>query len=506
MLPQLIASNNSAATTTSPTADQGHRRTYGGHLLFWGICAVLAVLGFFTTNGLVTSAAFVVPPILVQLLWRKGEPPVLLFGCMIQWLQATAAIFYTNHYRVTLEDAFGSNELAVATWLSIIAVVVLALGIRCGFIGAGPSLQSQIEAGASQVDIKKLAILYVVFAPVAAALSYTAWLFTSITQLLLGIASLKWGIIFLLCYCVLHQQRNYGLLGGCLIFEFVTGFFGIFANFKSVFFVLVVAATASPLALRGRRLAATVMCFGIIFISGVVWTAIKMDYREFLANQETANEEAIPIERKFEKLTDLVSSVTWENFTDGMDALIMRVSYVNYFALAVENVPNRVPYENGELWKGSIMHVLTPRLLFPDKPVLDDSERTRLYTGIQVSGIESGTSIGIGYIGESYIDFGPVWMFAPIFLLGVLYGLINRFFLTRTRYKLLGAALAVSVLIFNAYEIEVSNIKLVGGVVSVALVSIVIYMVCGRTIANFLRQSPMREPRIRQFPPGSRVA
>src|SRR5207237_485002 len=339
------------------------------------------------------------------------------------WLQATAAIFYTNHYGITLEEAFGSNELTVATWLSIVAVVVLALGIRCGFIGAGPSLQNRIEAEASRVNIKKLAILYVMIVPVAAALSYTAWRLTSITQLLLGVASLKWAVIFLLCYCVLHQRRNYGLLAGCLVFEFAMGFFGIYANFKSVFFVLVVAATASPLALRGRWLAATIVCFPILSVSGVVWTAIKMDYREFLANQETANEEAIPIERKFEKLTDLVSSVTWENFTDGMDAMIMRVSYVNYFALAIENVPNRVPYENGELWKGSILHILTQRLLFPDKPVLDDSERTRLYTGVQVSGMESNTSIGIGYVGESYIDFGPVWMFVPIFLLGVLYGL-----------------------------------------------------------------------------------
>ena len=506
MLTQLVVSSNSRAIAASPAVAHEKRPTYTGHLLFWGICGALATTGFFTANGLATSAAFLVPPILVQLLWRKGEPPVLLFGCMIQWLQATAAVFYTNHYHVTLEEAFGSHELTVATWLSIIAVVVLALGIRCAFFGAEPSLQNRIEVEASRIDIKKLGILYIMIVPVAAALGYASWRLPSITQLLLGIASLKWAVIFLLCYCVLQQQRNYGLLAGCLAFEFVMGMFGVFANFKSVFFVLVVAATASPLALRGRRLAATIVCFSILFVSGVVWTAVKMDYREFLANQETANEEAIPIERKFTKLADLVSSVTWENFADGMDALIMRVSYVNYFALAIENVPNRVPYENGELWKGSIMHILTPRLLFPDKPVLDDSERTRLYTGIQVSGMESGTSIGIGYVGESYIDFGPVGMFAPIFLLGVFYGLINRLFLTRTKYKLLGAALAVSVLIFSAYEIETSNVKLVGGVASVGLVSLVIYLACGRTIANFLRRSPVHEPGVRRLPTESRVA
>jgi hypothetical protein len=152
------------------------------------------------------------------------------------------------------------------------------------------------------------------------------------------------------------------------------------------------------------------------------------------------------------------------------------------------------------------MHVLTPRFLFPDKPALDDSERTRLYAGVQVAGTETGTSIGIGYVGESYVDFGPIWMFAPIFFLGLFYGFINRFFISRAKYKLLGAAMAVSVLIFNAYAIETSNIKLVGGVVSVALVSVVIYNLCGRTIANFLRRSPAREAGVRRSAAESRVA
>ena len=458
--------------------------------VFWGICAGLALLGLFTPNGLVTSAAFAILPILVILLWREGEPSVLLFGCAFQWLQASAAIFYTNHFGQTLEEAFGSDELNVATWLSLLAVVVLAVGIRCGFIGAGKPRRTELEADASRIDISKVAILYGFSFVGAFLLNLIAWRLPSITQPLLAVAALKWGVVFLLCYTVLHQRRGYGFLIVCLGLEFTIGLFGIFADFKSVFFVLVVAATSSPLALRGRRLLATVVCFVTLFILGVVWTAVKMDYREFLANEGTANEEAIPIERKFQKLADLVDSVTWENFTDGIDALILRVSYVNYFALAVENVPARVPYENGDLWKGSVMHVLTPRFLFPDKPALDDSERTRLYTGVQVAGTETGTSIGIGYVGESYVDYGPVGMFAPIFLLGFLYGLINRFFITRTRYKLLGAALAVSVLIFNGYEIETSNIKIVGGVVSVALVGVVLYKLFGASIMAFLRRAP----------------
>src|SRR5436189_6450512 len=143
--------------------------------VFWGICALLAVVGFFTPNGLVTSAAFAVLPILGLLLWREGEPPVLLFGCAFQWLQATAAIFYTNHFGQTLEEAFGSNELSVATWLSILAVVVLAVGIRCGFIGAGKSQRTELESEASRIDINKIVVLYGASFVGASVLSVVSW-------------------------------------------------------------------------------------------------------------------------------------------------------------------------------------------------------------------------------------------------------------------------------------------------------------------------------------------
>jgi hypothetical protein len=456
---------------------------------FWAICGSLALVGLFTPNGLVTSAAIMVLPILGFLLWREGEPPVLLFACCFQWLQASAAIFFTNHYGQTLEEAFGSNELTVATWLSIVAVLVLAVGIRLGYIRAGRPQRGELESDGAKMDINKIAVLYGVSVVVAGASNAVAWRVSSLTQPLLAVASLKWAVVFLLCYTVLHQRRGYRLLVGCMALEFALGLFGIYSNFKSVFFVVVIAAMSSSLALRGRRLVATVICFLILFVLGVIWSAVKMDYRSFLAEETSGPEEVIPIERKFGKMADLIESVTLENFTDGMDALVLRVSYVNYFALAIENVPARIPYENGELWKDSVLHVLTPRFLFPDKPALDDSERTRLYTGVNVAGTESGTSIGIGYVGESYVDYGRVWMFVPIFLLGLLYGCINRFFITRTRHKLVGGAFAVAILVFNAYAIETSNIKLLGGVIAAAAVAVVIYKIFGGTVMAYLRQS-----------------
>ncbi len=341
------------------------------------------------------------------------------------------------------------------------------------------------------MDIKKIATLYGLSVVVTFMMTAAAIVLPSIRQFLLAIASLKWGVVFLLCYVVMHQRKGYALLFVCILVEFATGLLGVFADFKSVFFVLVIAVTSSPLALRGRRLVATLTCFVVLFVLGVVWTSVKTDYRAFLSEEASGPEDVIPIERRFDKLADLIEGVTWENLTDGLDGLILRVSYVNFFALTVENVPSRVPYENGGLWKGSIIHILTPRVFFPDKPVLDDSERTRLYTGVNVAGMESSTSIGIGYVGESYVDFGPLWMFVPIFLLGVLYGVIDRIWVTKTRFKLLGSSFAVAILVFNACAIETSNIKLLGGVVAVALISVVVYKTLASSIRVFL-QPPSR--------------
>jgi hypothetical protein len=58
------------------------------------------------------------------------------------------------------------------------------------------------------------------------------------------------------------------------------------------------------------------------------------------------------------------------------------------------------------MWS-ALKHLVTPRVLFPDKGILaSDSEFVRKYTGIPVAGADQNTSIAFGYAAESYIDFG----------------------------------------------------------------------------------------------------
>ncbi len=455
----------------------------------WAATIAFAIWGAFSPNPLITPVAIILLTTCIRLLWRRGEPPILVFAVGMQWLQAAGAIFYANSYGLSLTATWGGPQLEQATWLSLAAIGVLSLAMRLALVGCKRSRHASLVRDGSRVNIVNAFIAYAISAVIAGIVGIVAWQYPNIAQEIYALATIKWVAVFILSYCVLEQRTGYIFLLLAILMELATGFIGYFANFKSVFFVLVVAAMTSLLALKGRRLFLISAMALLLFALGVVWTAIKTDYREFLNQGSGEQEIVVSAEESFTGLANLVSNLSWDHVTNGLDAMILRVSYVNYFALTIINVPDKMPYENGALWGGALKHIVTPRVFFPEKAAISDSDRSVLYTGAQVSGEAQGTSIGIGYVAESYVDFGPVGMFAPIFLLGVFYGLIYRTFVLHSRYALLGSAIAAAILIFGAYTIETSNIKIVGGNVTVLIVMTLFFKFFGRPLWSFLTSS-----------------
>jgi hypothetical protein len=126
----------------------------------------------------------------------------------------------------------------------------------------------------------------------------------------------------------------------------------------------------------------------------------------------------------------------------------------------------------------AVGHIMMPRLLFPDKPVLaSDSELVRHYTGQYVAGAESGTSIGLGYIAEFYVDFGFIGAMIMCFILGVYFGIILRLWFLFCRIPALvhAAAILVAWSSFNVYD--ASLVKLVGSVTMQGLVFLLLLSV-----------------------------
>ena len=224
----------------------------------WIIAAASAICGFFSANPLLTPAAIAVLIFSLRLLWRRGEPPVLVFACAMQWLQAAALIFYTDFYHASVAQAGGGIELETATWLSLVAVLVLATGMRCALIRAGRSQHEALVNEARRISIGNAFAAYLVSFVIAGIAERIAFTVPSVTQLIGALITLKWVSIFILAFAIIEQRSGYIFLGSVVLIELAVGLLGFFSGFKNVFFVLLVVTMASPLALRGRRLAITI--------------------------------------------------------------------------------------------------------------------------------------------------------------------------------------------------------------------------------------------------------
>jgi hypothetical protein len=181
-------------------------------------------------------------------------------------------------------------------------------------------------------------------------------------------------------------------------------------------------------------------------------------------------------------LARLVAALDGSALTEATDQLLRRLAYVDFFAVVLDTVPAAIPHENGALWWDAVSRPFMPRLLFPDKAIIDDSERTNIYTGLGVAGSDRGVSFSIGYMGESYIDFGRYGMMLPVFGFGLMLGGIYRWLmLQRHAPRLLGMALATAIL-YGAVFLESSITKVFGGLAVTILVSWLIVRVAAPLI------------------------
>jgi hypothetical protein len=436
-------------------------------------CYFLFGLG---SNSGLAFGAMVVLVIGCALLWRPGEPPILLYVFGFQWLQSALGIFDANLEGLTVselayqQDTPGNTELATA--LSLIGLLFLAIGMR---IGAGP--QRNFDG--------KLALDVVQRYPVSTwfKLAVAAWLIAAtaqsvalflpgLSQPLLALANLKWAFFLILTYATFSrpgQNKTPWLVFFGL--EFLASLGGYFSTFKTVFLFTLIGVVASGVRIKLVQALALAVVGAIMVMLGVVWTAVKVEYRPYLSGGETAQIVTVGYVESLEKLVEITSNLTHDDLSDAADRLVSRIAYTGYFGAVLDYVPQIVPHENGALWLDAITRPFMPRLFFPEKAIIDESAQTNKYTGLGVSGMAEGTQISLGYMAESYVDFGEIGMTVPIFMLGLILGIIYQKLLRHPNSRgILGAALAAATL-FSVSALEMGLAKLVGSLITVALVA-----------------------------------
>lgn len=430
--------------------------------LYLPLALGVALLAMVSANPLLSLGSLLLLLVLVVMLWRPSEPPALLYAMAYHWMQASILIIYANIEGRGLDTLGYGTEIERATWLTLVGVLAVALGMRVGAGGNyGGVAQASVAAIASRLSVRRLFVASLVAIVVAIVVSRLAYVVPGLVQPMLALTLLRWVVVYLFTYTVLTQHRGYRYLAVVFAVEILIGFLGFFSDFKTVLIVMLMAALTSPGALRGIRFrtagALTIVILGL----GIVWTGVKSEYREFL-NQGTGQQVVlVPITERIGKLAELVGGMTPSRFGDSVVILVERVTYVYYFGQTMEVVPRYIAHENGLLWREAVSAALVPRLLNPAKRVIDDSERTSYYTGNRVAGAEEGTSISLGYVAESYIDFGPVVMMVPLFLWGLFVGRLYRWLLRSTRYPLVGYGCATVLVALGVSVLEQSNLKMV---------------------------------------------
>ncbi|MCG6885605.1 MAG: hypothetical protein LJE74_00180 [Proteobacteria bacterium] len=418
-------------------------------------------------NPLLTLAVFLLVPLLTLLLWKPGEPPVLLFAIGMQWLQVAMLVLYADILQVSVETRSTSDYLTEAIGYSLLGLVVLAAGMR---LAQGRWIaRDHNEPLLARWSMQKVWKTYLTAFVIGILFQSVAFRYSQLTQILLVLFNIKWVVFFALAFLVAYRREGYLLLLTAIVLEVLIGFTGFFSGYKQVFFVLIIAfLSARPRLKRSEVLLVGVMGLVLVFMS-LFWTSIKMDYRDYVSQGSGKQVVARSFAERVTWMSGALTDLNSKKLIDSMDDFAERVAYVEYFSWVLRHVPRAVPYEDGKLWGGAVVHILTPRLIFPGKEdLLSDTKKTAKYTGLNL-GRRVNTSISTGYMAESYIDFGFPLMYVPIFLLGLLLGGIYRFFMSRRTDYLVNAGSAMVVLL-GAIYFETNIAKMLGGTIMAFIV------------------------------------
>jgi len=363
--------------------------------------------------------------IVIRHFWRDGEPKIIFLGLTFFWLSISVKLFYALFTGVTYESLSNASNIISTTYIALLSFIVFSWGIYLATIKVRESTYVDFS---QDFGYKFHRAVWVFIGSSAGVLVLKGIVFVipGLGQLVYALIDLKTGFIFLLLYFSFTRSYTYTLVAVLLGVEILLSFFSFFASFKDILLtVLIVLVTPRIRFTVKNFFLFSAIGFATIFML-LKWQAIKGDYRQFLTKGERGTQQVqVSRQEAIDKLQELSSRTdNLSNDEQLLRSTIERISYIEFFSESRIRVPLFIPFEGGKIWSGNVAHVLLPRFFFPDKPIIDDSQMVNKYCIRKVATSRMGASWSLGFIAESYIDFGPVFMYFIIFLVGCLLGFI----------------------------------------------------------------------------------
>jgi hypothetical protein len=424
-----------------------------------GLAAAFAA--WLVSDDLLVAASIAVLAGIWTFLEAEEGPPVVPLAITLHWVQVTVGVFYVALTGRELEATVHSDYRPMV-WMGLGCVVALVAGLRAGMMLVRRLKPVEGARPEYALTFKTLVLSYVAGTAVIGAVTRLAWEIPSLTQPIIALSYMRLGLLYLILRALVRASR-WSLVAGLLAVEVVLGITGFYAGFREPLIMAALALLEIFDRRSVRHWATAMVLAGLMAMLGIVWVSVRGDYRErFLADETFAASRSERISSLSEAFSGWASRDAYQLGAD-VDRFVERMWVVYYPSLAVARVPALVPHTGGELMKNALIHVLMPRLFFPDKPNLDsDSELVRRYAGVFVAGEREGTSIAFGYAAESYVDFGVPLMFVPVFLYGVFMGLCYSGLLRILRHRDLAISIVTIICWLTLYLFERSWVKTLG--------------------------------------------
>lgn len=429
---------------------------------------MLLLLAVFSSEPFLFLYAGILLLYVQHVCWRINETKHLFVNLLLYWSVVAVLIPYADIVNKPLQQlyVYGKSDIVLASWIGLTALAVYLTGIQAAIFRVKTIDISLLMNLLNRYSGRKIMLVYIIVSLLSVLFNSTI-IFIPGGQLLLSVTYMKWVLLTLLIAHTLVDDSSRLIVLILVVLEILLSFSGFWAAFKDYLLVVIGAYFLFNPKFSFKTVFLVLSILIVTLFTSVVWTYSKGEYRKYLTGGERT--QIIVQEDQLSNLFKFIAIVKEDfspenfrsSFSAGLESLIHRISYVEFFALAMKQVPEYIPHEEGNLLKNAFEHVLKPRFLFPDKKPIYDSELTSKYTGIQFAGAEQGTSFSLGTVAESYVDFGRVYMFIPILLFGFWIGWLYRFFIVNGYNIIWGMCYSAPIFQF-AWSFPVPTTKFLG--------------------------------------------
>ena len=419
----------------------------------WLLCGGVGVCGLvFTESPVLWTGCLVSLPIALELAGGGKIKPIVAACLGLFWVAIFSSILWADLSSVSLDNI--PSEFAAIVY-SLLALLAIALGFP---IGARLFALRASEEYDVSFNTKKLLIAYWCSFVAAAGLAAIASLVPSFAQAVLALRGIELLLLYIFSAQLFAWRKHYVWLLAAVVAEVALGATGYIASYQVPLIVVLAAALSShSIQLRFSQIVLAATVGLALFSVSLVWSAIKPEYRYWLATEDPHVTEQISA--RIEWILGRITSGTI-NYSEAVIKLTNRIGYTHFYAVALPRMESP-SYQSTSYWTEAVENVLKPRFLFPEKPQLDDTRITTEMTGVQFG---TAVSVSVGFVAQAHSDFGFPLMYGPLTLVGIALGAIGGYFQSMRASKFARDGFMAAALVFKfTYE---SNIdKAVGGLV-----------------------------------------